>query len=62
MIRPHASLLVLNALVFLYYVRFYFKARNNVDMFDYGVVWVEFLPVWFLLLWEWVRGEWSAAG
>jgi alpha-1,6-mannosyltransferase len=59
-IRPRASLLVLNALVFLYYLRFYFKALNNVDFFDYGIVWVEFLPVWCLLLWEWVRGEWSA--
>jgi alpha-1,6-mannosyltransferase len=59
-IRPRASLLVLNALVFLYYLRFYFMARNNVNIFDYGVVWVEFLPVWCLLLWEWVRGEWSS--
>jgi hypothetical protein len=61
-ICPRASLLVLNALIFLYYVRFYFKAHNDVDLFDYGIVWVEYVPVWCLLIWEWMRGEWSLDG
>jgi len=55
-IRPRASLLVLNALLFLYYLRFYFDPRNHAGYFDNGIVWLEFVPVWFLIILEWGRG------
>jgi hypothetical protein len=56
-ISPRPSLLLLTALLPLYYLRFYFDARDNVAVFDYGIVWLEFAPVWFLLIWEWHKGR-----
>jgi hypothetical protein len=47
------SLLLLTALLPLYYLRFYFDARGNADLFDYGIVWLEYVPVWVLLIREW---------
>ncbi|MFC1835863.1 glycosyltransferase 87 family protein [Thermodesulfobacteriota bacterium] len=55
-VRPRASLLLLNGLLPLYYLRFHFDARNTVYLFDYGIVWLEFVPVWILLLWEFHSG------
>lgn len=52
-VRPRLSLLLLTALLPLYYLRFYFAARGNVDVFDNGIVWLEFVPVWLLLIREW---------
>ncbi len=52
-VRPRGSLLVLTVLLPLYYLRFHFASRGNAALFDYGIVWLEFLPVWCLLLWEW---------
>ncbi len=52
-IRPRLSLLLLTILLPLYYLRFYFSARDSVNIFDYGIVWLEFVPVWCLLVWEW---------
>lgn len=52
--RP--SLLLLTALLPLYYLRFYFKARDNTNVFDHGIVWLEFVPVWGLFVAEFVRG------
>jgi hypothetical protein len=51
-ISPRPSLLLLTALLPLYYLRFRFKALGQVAVFDYGIVWVEFVPVWCLLLAE----------
>ena len=55
--RPRTPLLLLTALLPLYYLRFYFDARNEVGIFDYGVVWLEYAPVWFLLIREWRIGR-----
>lgn len=52
-IFPRLSLLLLTALLPLYYLRFYFLAWGQAAIFDYGVVWLEFAPVWLLLGWEW---------
>jgi hypothetical protein len=57
-IRPRASLLSLTVLLPLYYLRFYFKARDNVDVFDNCIVWIEYAPVWCLLIWEFHKGKW----
>lgn len=51
-VRPRRSLLLLTALLPLYYLRFYFDARHQPNIFDFGIVWLEFLPVWFLLIHE----------
>jgi hypothetical protein len=55
-IRPQASLLLLTVLLPLYYLRFFFLSRGQAAVFDYGIVWLEYLPVWMLLWWEW-RGK-----
>lgn len=52
-IRPQASLLLLTVLLPLYYLRFFFLSRGQAAVFDYGIVWLEYLPVWILLGWEW---------
>jgi hypothetical protein len=53
--RPSLSLLTV--LLPLYYMRFYLHARGMVYIHDVGVVWLEFVPVWCLLIWEWKRGR-----
>ncbi len=52
-IRPRGSLLLFTALLPLYYLRYYFEARGSVEIFDFGIVWIEFVPVWILLIREW---------
>lgn len=54
-LQPRYSLLSLTALLPLYYLRFYLNARGQAVVFDYGVVWIEYLPVWVLLWWEWTQ-------
>ncbi len=56
-IRPRFSLLLLTALLPLYYLRFYFLAHGNVNLFDHGIVWLEFVPVWILLIRDWHLGR-----
>jgi hypothetical protein len=51
-LRPRWSLLLLTALLPLYYLRYYFLARGQAAWFDYGLVWLEYVPVWLLLLKE----------
>ena len=52
-LAPSPALLLLTVLLPLYYLRFYLDFRNSAPLFDYGVVWLEYLPVWLLLLCEW---------
>jgi hypothetical protein len=52
-ISPRRPLLLLNLLLPLYYLRYYFLTINKVEFFDYGIVWLEFVPVWILILREW---------
>ena len=56
-IQPRISLLLLTALLPLYYLRFHFAARDMVGVHDNGIVWLEFIPVWCLLAWEWYKGH-----
>jgi len=55
--RPMVSLLLLTALLPLYNLRFLFSTRGLVDIFDYGIVWLEFVPVYALLAWELWKGK-----
>jgi len=52
-LHPRYSLLSLTALLPLYYTRFYLDAAGQVALFDHGVVWLEYLPVFALAVWEW---------
>ena len=51
-IRPRWSLLLLAVLLPIYYLRFYYSARGEAGFFDNVLVWVEYVPVWALLIWE----------
>jgi alpha-1,6-mannosyltransferase len=55
---PRTSLLLLTALLPIYYLRYIFLAQGRAEIFDYGIVWLEYLPVWILLLREfWVSRQ-----
>ncbi|MDA0578699.1 MAG: hypothetical protein O3B24_11450, partial [Verrucomicrobia bacterium] len=54
-LRPRLSLMLLFVLLSLYGLRFHFDARDRVAIFDHGIVWLEYVPVWGLLAWEAIR-------
>ena len=51
-LAPRPSLLLLTATLALYESRFYFAARGMTEVFDHGIVWLEYVPVWLLLVRE----------
>jgi len=58
---PSRGLLTLTLMLPLYYLRFYFEARGYVEFFHYRVVWIEYAPVWALLLFDgWRSRPWAA--
>ncbi len=61
-IKPRFSLLLLGALLPLYYLRFYYAARDNVGVFDYYIVWLEYIPVWCTLIYEWLVASGARGG
>lgn len=56
-IRPRVSLLLLTDLLPLYYLRYYFEPRGQLDIFTNIFIWIEFVPVWALLIWEWRKNS-----
>ena len=56
-IKPRFSLLLLTALLPLYYLRYYFEPRGQLEIFTNLIIWIEFVPVWLLLLWEWRKSK-----
>lgn len=54
-VRPWLGLLAVTALVPVYYVQFYYQAIDAYEVFRDRVVWMIWLPVWVLLLWEGLR-------
>lgn len=54
---PKFSLLVLTPQLTLYYLWFYFEPRGMENLFRNMVVWIEFLPVWILLIAEYRKGK-----
>ncbi|MGH7143913.1 MAG: TIGR04283 family arsenosugar biosynthesis glycosyltransferase, partial [Planctomycetota bacterium] len=48
-LRPVWSLLALTMTLPLYYLRFPLAAQGHAAWFDYGLVWVEYIPIWLLL-------------
>jgi alpha-1,6-mannosyltransferase len=51
-IRPRPSLVLLNCLLPLYYLVFYFRGRQDGHFFDSVIVWFEYIPVAVVCLWE----------
>lgn len=55
-VAPSPGFLALTALLPLYYLQYYFPpTAGEAGIFGSAVVWVEFVPVWALLAWEWWR-------
>jgi hypothetical protein len=52
-LSPSLGLLALTAVLPCYYLRFYFDARDQIALFDYGIVWLEYVPIMVLLIVEW---------
>ena len=52
-LSPRPSMLILTLMLPIYYLKFYFSARDNVLMFHNGIVWLEYAPVFVIALWEW---------
>jgi len=52
-LAPSPALLLLTVLLPLYYLRFYLDFRGHVRLFDHGIVWLEYLPVWLMLAHAW---------
>jgi hypothetical protein len=53
--RPYRAFLLLTVLIPLYYASFYFAAREAPEIFNTYVVWVIWVPVWTVLLWDALR-------
>ena len=51
-LTPRPALLLLTALLPLYYLLPRFDSLGRVDLFEQGIVWLEFVPVWCLLVLE----------
>ncbi|MDA7978743.1 MAG: DUF2029 domain-containing protein [Pirellulales bacterium] len=51
-IRPLWSLLGLTVTLPIYYLRFPMKALSLESSYDYGLVWLEYVPIWILLILE----------
>lgn len=56
---PRRSGLLLSGLLCLYYVSFYYRYRGRLETWH---IWLEYVPFYGLLAWEWWRGEYAAAG
>ncbi len=56
-LSPKLSLLTLTVTLPLYYLRFVFADAGRADIFDFGIVWIEVVPVLLLFAWE-ERGRW----
>ncbi|MCB9089024.1 MAG: DUF2029 domain-containing protein [Calditrichae bacterium] len=52
-LAPRKSLLLLTLVLPLYYLRYYLEGIGHTELFDRYFVWIEFLPVWYLLYREW---------
>ena len=56
-IQPRFSLLLLTPLLSLYYLRYYLMSINNELLFDNWLVWLQYIPVWILLLLEYLSSQ-----
>ena len=56
-LRPVMPLILLTVLLPVYYLRFYCVAHGWTAVFDTWIVWIEYVPVWVLLVWVWWKGR-----
>ena len=56
-IQPRFSLLLLTPLLSLYYLRYFLMSINNEVFFDNWLVWFQYIPVWILLLIEYLSSQ-----
>ena len=49
---PRFSLLFLTTMLPLYYLRYYLEPSGRLDLFNNYVVWIEFVPIWILIVLE----------
>jgi hypothetical protein len=54
-IAPRYSMLVLTAMLPMYYLKFYYQAIDQVDFFHNRLVWLEYAPTFALIIWEFYR-------
>jgi len=54
-LSPRPSMLLLTFTLPMYYALFYLERRQNIDLFHHGIVWLEYVPVYALVVWELVR-------
>lgn len=53
-IRPVTSLLLLTSFLPLYYTFYYLDALGAPEIFSNVIIWIEFVPVWLMILYEWL--------
>ena len=58
-IQPRYSLLLLTALLSVYYLRYYLQIYESTAIYDNYLVWVQYIPVWILIYIEWSKGMWK---
>jgi hypothetical protein len=58
-VQPRFSLLLLTPLLTIYYLRYYFQLYQREILFDNYLVWLQYIPVWALIIMEWRRGKWK---
>lgn len=51
-IMPAKTLILCSGLIPLYYLRFYYAYRDNLEFFNDVIIWLEFTPVYALLIWD----------
>ena len=56
-LHPVRGLLWFTPLLSLYYLQFYFEARDQNRIFDNLVVWIQFVPVWAILSFDYFRSR-----
>ena len=56
-LAPRWSLLLLTVMLPMYYLKFYYSARDDMLFFHNRIVWVEYAPVFCLLIWEAYRSR-----
>jgi hypothetical protein len=61
-VQPSMPLLLLNCLLPLYYLVFFFRARHAGETFDAYIVWIEYLPVALAMLCQWLARKPAQAG
>jgi hypothetical protein len=56
-IIPYEPLLLLSALMPLYYLRYYFEPRGQFELYYQYIVWLEYLPVLAWILYDLIKNR-----